>query len=105
MLPVHVGRLGWSFGIRAVRPNPVSGATTIGFELPWKGRVLLDLMDVGGRRVRRLVDAELDGGMHDVAFDPRRAGPKERPLPAGVYQVFLRFNGRVEGKRSIIVVP
>jgi hypothetical protein len=91
------------FGIR-VRPHPVSGPATIAFGIPEKGRVSLDLMDVRGGRVRRLVDAEMDEGAHDVTLEPWGADKNERPIPAGVYYAVLRFNGRAQGKR-IIVVP
>lgn len=102
--PVHVGRLRWSFGISAVRPHPLSGPATITLEIPEQGQVSLDLMDVGGRRIRQLLDAEMNEGVHEVTFDPRPAGTGGRPLPAGVYYAVLHFNGRAEGKR-ILVVP
>jgi hypothetical protein len=103
-LQVHVGHLRWSFGITAVRPHPVSGPWTIALEIPEKGQVSLELMDVGGRRVRQLVDTDMDEGVHEVALDSRHGGAGERPLAAGVYYAVLRCKGRVEGKR-IIVTP
>ena len=102
-LPVHVGRLRWRFGISAVRPHPVSGPATIALEITEKGHVSLDLIDVGGRRVQRLVDTEMDEGAHEVAFDPRRAEASGRPLPVGVYYAVLRFNGSSEGSRIIVI--
>jgi hypothetical protein len=56
---------------------------TIALAIPEKGHVSLDLMDVGGRQVQRLVDTDLDEGMHEVTFDPRRVDTSERLPPTG----------------------
>ena len=45
-------------------PNPFNPATTIAFDLARAGRVRLEVFDVGGRRVRTLVDAEMAPGFH-----------------------------------------
>jgi hypothetical protein len=102
-IPVHVGHLRWSFAIRVVRPQPASGPLTIAFELPDRGRASLDVVDVGGRRVQRMLEAELDEGAHEANLDLRRMGEAGRPLATGVYFAVLRFNGRTEAKRIIVM--
>jgi hypothetical protein len=103
-LQVHFGRLGWGLAVRGIRPNPVIGPCTIALEIPKRGHVSLDLVDVGGRWVRTLADTEMDEGVHEVAFEARSACIGDRLMPAGVYYAVLRFNGRAVGER-IIVMP
>jgi hypothetical protein len=103
-LQVHFGRLGWVLAVRGIRPNPVIGPCTIALEIPKRGHVSLDLVDVGGRWVRTLADTEMDEGVHELALDLRHGVAGERPLAAGVYYAVLRFKGRVE-RKQIIVMP
>ena len=64
-------------------PNPFNPVTTIVFTLPSAGHVRLDVFDVGGRFVQRLVDGWRSRDRHEVRWDGRdRDG---RPLASGVY--------------------
>jgi hypothetical protein len=45
-------------------PNPFNPATTIGFSLDEAARVTLEIYDVTGRLVRRLVDRRMSAGAH-----------------------------------------
>jgi hypothetical protein len=78
-------------------PNPFNGETRVRFELPRTESVRLDVFDVGGRLVRRLVDRTLAAGGHEVAWDGR--GNRTEALPSGVYLYRLRAGGEVmQGK-------
>ncbi len=69
-------------------PNPFNPATTLRFTLPTASHAVLDVFDVAGRRVARLVDGERTAGAHDVRWTAvDHAG---RPLPSGAYLVRLR---------------
>jgi FlgD Ig-like domain len=50
-------------------PNPWSAATAIGFTLAAPARTQLAIYDVGGHLVRTLLDASLDSGRHEAAWD------------------------------------
>ncbi len=67
----------------APAPNPTSGAARVRFALPREGRATVRVLDVMGRVVRTLVDAELPAGPHDVTWDGRDAAG--RAVAAGVY--------------------
>ena len=69
-------------------PNPFNPSTRVGFDLPAPGRVVLEVFDVRGRRIRGLVDAELPAGPHSVLWDGRDDGG--RVMPSGVYFSRLR---------------
>lgn len=79
-------------------PNPFRGGTTLRFTLASAARVRIDVLDVGGRRVRALGARLLDAGPQSVAWDGRddagrEAGPGlyfvrvERPGGATVTRI------------------
>ncbi|MDH3196709.1 MAG: T9SS type A sorting domain-containing protein [Candidatus Krumholzibacteria bacterium] len=64
-------------------PNPFNPVTTIVFTLPSAGYVRLDVFDVGGRFVERLVDEWRVRDQHEIHWDGRDWDG--RPLASGVY--------------------
>jgi len=68
--------------------NPFTAATSLRFTLPVGDEVTLDVIDVEGRRVRRLASGTLAAGRHEVSWDGRDAAGR-RTAP-GVYVVNLR---------------
>jgi hypothetical protein len=77
----------------AIHPNPFTSGTSVAFTLgAAAGRVILDVHDVTGRRIERLLDAPRDSGTHRVAWSAAR-------VPAGVYWLRLSADGNVESRR------
>jgi flagellar hook assembly protein FlgD len=73
------------------RPNPFNPATVIPFELPAEGHVVLEIYDVRGRLVRRLLAERLPAGFHAVTWDGRdQVG---HGVASGVYISMLRAGG------------
>jgi hypothetical protein len=72
-------------------PNPFNPATVIAYALPDERDVRLEVFDVLGRAVARLVDGRQPAGRHEVAFDAGR-------LAGGVYLVRLSAGGQVEAR-------
>jgi len=73
-----------------VRPNPAPGVASIRFHLPGTERASLAVFDVGGRKVRTIVDGQrFPSGLHELQW----RGDDERgdPVQAGVY--FVRLDG------------
>ena len=52
-------------------PNPFNPVTTIEYAVAVPGRVLLEIYDMAGRRVRTLVDAVRDAGSYAAVWDGR----------------------------------
>ena len=50
-------------------PNPFNPVTVIGYRLPVRSEVTLEVFDVTGRRVAVLVDGPQQSGVHQVTFD------------------------------------
>src|SRR5262249_5652070 len=71
----------------SARPNPLRLRTTIEFTVPATGRVTLDLFDVHGRRVARLVDGVRPAGRNSVEW----RAPSGR---GGLYFYRLQAAGR-----------
>ncbi|MBZ0268839.1 hypothetical protein K8I85_11835, partial [bacterium] len=57
--------------LRAPFPNPARGDVRVAWSLPARGRVVVRIVDVGGRVVRRLVRGELPAGAHEWLWDGR----------------------------------
>ena len=93
------GRIGFA----APTPNPAAGPVRLAFDLPAAAAVRLEIFDVQGRRVLRLLKDELDAGPHSVTWDARIDG---RPAPAGVYYARLQVFGPAgdhELQRKIVI--
>ena len=88
---------GLDFELERPRPSPTRGRTTLGFALPERSDVRLDVFDALGRRVGTLLDGPLGAGHHDVAWTPAD------DLASGVYVVRLRAGGRTATQTVVVV--
>ena len=86
-----------------VSPNPAAGlgvASRIAFTLPRASRVTLEVYDVRGARVRRLLaGAETPAGTSSPTWDGR--DDQGRAVPAGLYFVALEADGQVDRARVV----
>jgi len=64
-------------------PNPFNPQTTLRFELTRSGPVQADVYDLQGQLVRRILQADLPRGRHDVIWDGR--DERGAAAPSGVY--------------------
>ena len=84
------------------RPNPSSDGTVIGFTLPVAADVHLELFDVQGRSVRRLLDGRVEAGPRRITWDLRdAAGHRVAP---GIYIYRMSAAGWV-GRSKLVVLP
>ena len=74
-----------------VYPNPFNLTATIRFELPIDGTVRIEVYNVSGQRVRKLVDRAFKAGTHSIVWDSRSDG-------GGVVSSGVYFYRIVEGK-------
>lgn len=97
-----IGRAGGlvpaTFWLGAAAPNPARGQTNIKFGLAegFAGRTVLELYDLGGRKVATLVDANLNSGEHNVVVDTSTFAP-------GVYIYRLRTDAYAATKRLVVL--
>jgi poly(beta-D-mannuronate) lyase len=75
-------------------PNPFHSTTNITYQLEKDGYVQLSVLDLAGRQVRMLVNAQTKAGIHRASFN---AGQ----LAAGVYWLKFVYNGKVVTKKIV----
>lgn len=74
-----------------VAPNPFRAATSISFDVARRTHVSLDVLDVGGRVVRRLLHGELPAGSRAVTWNG--ADDRGQRVVAGAYLYRLSVDG------------
>jgi len=79
------------FALAQNYPNPFNSGTTLRYELPGPGKVVLRVYDVLGRAVKTLVDDYQGSGRYTVQFDGQNSG-NSTPLASGVYFYQLRVH-------------
>ena len=78
--------------LHGAAPNPFNPRTVIAFSLVSAGRVHLQILDLGGRRVHVLLAGEdIAAGRHEYLWDGRDGSGLE--APSGVYLVRLEAGG------------
>jgi len=80
----------------AVRFDPSGRNADIRFSLPVADRVAVSIVDVSGRRLATLVDADLPAGTHEARWD-------SGSVPAGVYFAHVTIGGRTVARRIVVL--
>ncbi|HKQ58675.1 MAG TPA: kelch repeat-containing protein [Candidatus Eisenbacteria bacterium] len=83
--------------LRGVWPNPASRDLSVVFTLPGDQPALLELYDLGGRRIASREVGTLGAGEHRVGLADARS------LPAGIYLVRLRHDRGVLTAKACVV--
>jgi hypothetical protein len=90
-----------AYSLSQNHPNPFSGATTIGFQLPEPTHVVLEIYDALGREVRAAIDQPYKAGNHYFVWDGR--DDRGRIVASGVY--FFRFRaGAFEDMKKMVLL-
>ena len=76
-----------SFQLFQNYPNPFNAGTTLAYQLFKPGRVKLDIFDIQGELVCRLIDSNQGSGYHHVSWDGTNSNGTA--IPSGTY--FARF--------------
>ncbi len=86
--------------LESVHPNPARGSCRVSFSIDRDTDVALDVVDVTGRRVTRLMDGPVTAGRRGVTWDGRDAAGSE--VADGVYFFRLRAAGTVDSRKVLI---
>jgi hypothetical protein len=82
-------------------PSPLRTRSTLSFRTTEPGPVEVDLIDLTGRRVRRLLSVtDAAAGVHQLVIDGH--GDRGERLPSGVYQYRIRAARRVWTGRLVV---
>lgn len=77
-------------------PNPFNPVTTISYTLAQPAAVTVEIFDMTGRRVARLVDGDRSAGRHQVTWDAAGTG-------SGVYLLKIRTGDWQEARKMTVV--
>jgi uncharacterized repeat protein (TIGR01451 family) len=92
-------------GLRFIEFDPgeelESEESLISFDVPVAGHINLEIYDVHGRMVQRVLDQHMSSGVHSLSWDGRN-GSGER-MPAGVYFARVRNTTESDTKKVVIV--
>ena len=90
-----------SFELAQNHPNPFNPSTTINYALPQQVAVKLEIFDLMGRRVRKLVNQTQPAGRYAIAWDGRNEQGQQ--AASGVYFYRLRAGEFVQTKKLTLV--
>jgi 1,4-alpha-glucan branching enzyme len=98
---VDAGALAHDVRIESIAPNPARSDAAVVFSLPTSAHTSVDVFDVQGARVARLMDAPLAAGRHVARWDGRDASG--RAVPGGVYFVNVKTPSATISRRIAII--
>jgi hypothetical protein len=94
-----VGQDGPRSFLSNARPNPSTLGVQFSLSLATRGRVEMEVFDIGGRRVRSFEPRTMEAGEHMLRWDGiTTAG---QPARAGLYLVRVRWPGATETRRVV----
>ncbi|MEJ2721252.1 MAG: T9SS type A sorting domain-containing protein [bacterium] len=82
-------------------PNPFNPTTTISFTTPASSRVVLEIFDAQGRRVKTLIDDSTPAGSFTATWNGR--DEKGAYVASGVYFVRLQSNGHAQTRKIVLL--
>ena len=87
--------------LRPPSPNPTRTAATLRFSLAQACPLRLNVYDVRGSLVRRLVDRDLPSGTYEISWDGRNR--EGRALPGGIYFVRMEAGDTKESRKVMLL--
>jgi len=95
------GLLPESYALAQNYPNPFNPSTQIELSLPTASHVQLEVFNVLGRTVRRLIDQKLPAGVHRIEFDGR--SDRGNRVASGVYFYRIKAEDFVQSRKMILL--
>jgi hypothetical protein len=89
------------FGLEQNYPNPFNPLTQVEFNLDKSSHVSLDVYDISGQLVRRLVHEPLPSGKHGALWNGEDEGG--RPVASGVYVLRLEADRLTAVRKSVLL--
>jgi len=89
------------FSLQQNYPNPFNPRTAIPVILNKKEKIRLDIFNINGKRIRRLVDGEYGQGKHTFVWEGKDAAG--RPVASGIYIYRLKTDAQVLTKKMTLL--
>ncbi len=94
-----------SFALTQNYPNPFNPSTTIAFDVPIvsgsKQQVSLAIYDIRGRRVKTLINAEMEPGQHKVTWNGKN--DQGEKVSSGIYLYTLKAADQTFTRKMVIL--
>ncbi|MCK4806586.1 MAG: T9SS type A sorting domain-containing protein, partial [Candidatus Aegiribacteria sp.] len=78
-------------------PNPITENASLGFSVPFNGKVEITVYDVSGRMVETILDGTVESGSHSVTWAP---GDE---ITSGVYFIRLRTDEGTLTRQAMVI--
>ena len=100
-IEVCVERAPAAYRIYQSYPNPFNPVCTIRYELPTAGKVRLQVLDVRGSLMRRLVDGWREAGVYNEVWDGR--ADDGCAVPSGVYLYSIKAGEFIATQKTVLL--
>ncbi len=89
------------FALSQNYPNPFNPETTINFSLPDSGKMTLNIYNIKGQLVRKLLTGDMPAGKHSIVWNGR--DDFDKPVGSGVYFYRLKSNNKEQTRKMLII--
>ncbi|MBC8346169.1 MAG: T9SS type A sorting domain-containing protein [Candidatus Marinimicrobia bacterium] len=72
-----------NYSLKQNYPNPFNPSTSITFDIPKAGFVQLIIFDITGRKIKTLINNNIELGQHSLVWDGKNK--EDKYVPAGIY--------------------
>ncbi len=86
----------------SARPNPFNASTEINFTIPKNNTVSLDIIDINGHKIKRLMKGTLSAGTYTYIWDGNTESGKT--VSSGVYFARLLTENNASAKVKIVLI-
>lgn len=86
------------FSLNQNYPNPFNPSTTISFQIPVSGHIILKVYDILGREVKTLLNEYKTAGLHKIEFRIEKD-----QLASGIYFYRLQAGNFIETKKMVLM--
>jgi hypothetical protein len=83
-----------SYQLEQNYPNPFNSSTTISYQLPSRGPVILKIFDILGREISTIVNAVQSAGVYEYQWNPQS-------IASGIF-IYRLTAGNVELQRKMV---
>ena len=98
----EIQKLPKTFSLSQNYPNPFNSSTMIHYDLPQPGLVTLDIYNLLGQKIQRLIESKQPAGTYSIKWDGRdRSG---NFVGSGVYFYLIQLNDKELPVRKMVVL-
>jgi len=90
-----------NFSLEQNYPNPFNPSTTISYKIPQKSKVFLEILDIFGKRIKILLDDEIESGEYKIIWDG--TDENNNRVSSGIY--FYRLSsGKISLTKKMVLL-